>query len=138
MILKDTALLAMASALPLRAAELAELPELPASAASRYSHALLDIMTRALDAAADSPPAPAPVVERRYASWLKALKNAVRERAEALGIPAPVLAQSRTLEALVEAAAAGTLELPEELRGWRQAVIGEPLMSTLTEIKERA
>lgn len=138
MILKDAALLAIASASPTRADELAALPELPTSVVSRYAQALLDVMTRARSAAADSPPLRAPVVERRYASWLKALKHAVRERAEALGMPAPMLAQSRTLEALVEAAAADRMCLPEELGGWRQTVIGEPLMSALAAMKDRA
>jgi ribonuclease D len=131
MILKDSDLLSIASALPSDAGELAELTELPESALSRYSSALVDVLASARTAAAESPPAPEPAFERRYIPRLKALKEALLERAHALGMPAPMLAQSRTLESLIQAAAAGDAELPEELRGWRQSVIGEPLRAAL-------
>ena len=70
-------------------------------------------------------------MERRHAPWLKTLKELVKQKAESLNMPAPVLAQARTLESLGGAAAAGKLELPEELRGWRETVVGSPLMSEL-------
>jgi hypothetical protein len=46
-------------------------------------------------------------------------------------MPAPLLAQARTLESLVVAAAAGKRELPDALRGWRETVVGAPLMCEL-------
>jgi hypothetical protein len=51
-------------------------------------------------------------------------------------MPAPLLAQARTLESLVVAAAAGKRELPEELRGWRETVVGTPLMSELQRLAD--
>ena len=59
----------------------------------------------------------------------------VQRRADELGLPAPLLAQTRTLEALV-AAADGLRELPEELRGWRQAAVGDELMASLRRMRE--
>ena len=70
-------------------------------------------------------------MERRLAPWLKAVKELLKQKSESLNMPAPLLAQARTLESLVVAAAAGEHELPEELRGWREAVVGAPLMSEL-------
>ena len=64
------------------------------------------------------------------------MKVALAECADALGLPAPLLAQSRTLEALVQNAAAGSYELPEELLGWRAPVIGEALLSALQAMGE--
>ena len=103
---------------------------------SRYSSALLDRVATARAASSEVAPAIQPAVERRLAPRLKALKEIVRERAEALGVPAPLLAQSRILESLVQASAAGRAELPEELRGWREALIGAPLLRALQAMDE--
>ncbi len=62
----------------------------------------------------------------------------LHEQARTLGMPAPLLAQSRTLEMLVHAAAAGKPELPEELGGWRKAIIGEPLLAALAAMDEES
>ena len=61
----------------------------------------------------------------------KALKELVNQKAQSLNIPAPLLAQARTLESMVVASAAGKHEIPKELRGWREPVIGARLMSEL-------
>lgn len=136
MILADATLLALASALPADEDALAAVPELSDAALSRYASALLDRMAMARTATADAVPAMQPSIERRLAPRLKAMKEMVRERAEALGIPAPLLAQSRVLESLVQTVAAGQAELPEELRGWRETLIGAPLIRALQAMDE--
>jgi ribonuclease D len=73
-------------------------------------------------------------MDRRFNPWLKSLKQFVNEKADALNIPAPMLAQARTLESLVVATASGSTELPEELQGWRESVIGIHLMGELRRI----
>lgn len=130
-ILDDSHLLRLASARPSDAAALAARSDLPRKVLTRYADSIVDALARARDAAAQPPPTQRPVLERRYASWLKSLKAVVREQAAALGLPEPVLAQSRTLEAMVQAAAENRAELPEELSGWRRSIVGEPLMATL-------
>lgn len=130
-ILDDGALLALAMALPADREALAMLPELSESMLSRYSRPLLECIAAARVSPADAAPEMPVALERRLAPRLKVLKEMVRERAEALGIPAPLLAQSRILESLVQAAATGQAGLPEELRGWREALIGAPLLGAL-------
>jgi ribonuclease D len=130
-IIDDASLLALASALPADAEALAAIPELSAAVLSRHASALVDLVLQARALPADAAPAVEVALERRYAPRLKALKELVRQRAEALGMPAPLLAQSRVLEPLVQAAATGEASLPEALRGWRQAVIGTPLLRAL-------
>ena len=79
----------------------------------------------------ETPIVPEPAIERRHAIWLKSLKKVLQSRAATLGVPAPLLAQTRTLEALIAAAAAGNDVLPEELRGWRGPAIGDQLRAAL-------
>jgi ribonuclease D len=134
MITKDRSLVEMALSGPSNAAQLADIPELSANAIKRYAPVLLGIV--ADTDASVAPPTPNPPMERRYTPWLKALKSFVSERAESLNIPAPMLAQSRTLEALVVAGAAGNHALPDELQGWRETVIGTPLMAELRRIAD--
>ena len=130
-VLDDSCLLRIASALPPDTAALATHTELPQKVLTRYGDAIVDAVAGARAAAEQSPPLQRPLLERRHGAWLKTLKEVVREQAAALGLAEPVLAQSRTLEAMVQAAVENRAQLPEELRGWRRAVIGEPLMTTL-------
>ena len=129
MITKDTSLVAIAETSPASVDDLAEIPELSANAVSRYARHLLGAIEQAH--CDDSPPQPAPNVERGHGPWLKSLKELVRHKAELLNIPAPLLAQARTLESLVIATAAGNHAIPQELQGWREAVIGTQLMAEL-------
>jgi ribonuclease D len=129
MIAKDSSLVAIALTSPSSAADLATIPELSAKAVKRYGQPLLDLV--ACDNSDEPPPTPNPPMDRRFNPWLKSLKQFVNEKADALNIPAPMLAQARTLESLVVATASGNTELPEELQGWRESVIGIHLMSEL-------
>ncbi len=134
MIVRDRSLVAIAVSGPANTGELADIPELSANAVKRYAQSLLGAIEQAH--ACDTPPTPNPAMERRLSPWLKIVKELVKEKAESLNMPAPVLAQARTLESLVVAAATGKHELPEELRGWRETVIGVPLMSELRRLSD--
>jgi len=129
MITKDTSLVAIAETSPTNAEELAEIPELSTNAIGRYARPLLSAIEQAHGD--DTPTQASPSVEREHGPWLKALKELVRQKAEFLNIPAPLLAQARTLESLVVASAAGKHDIPPELQGWRETVIGTALMAEL-------
>lgn len=131
---KDRSLVAIAESAPTNAADLAEIPELSPNAVKRYAQPLLSAVARAN--IHDPPPTPNPTMDRRLNPWLKSLKQLVNQKADSLNIPAPLLAQTRILESLVVTCAAGGHEIPEELRGWREAVIGIPLMSELRRMAE--
>lgn len=63
---------------------------------------------------------------------LKELKARVRELAETLQVAPELLARQRHLEQLLASVdEKGSYQLPEELTGWRQSVIGEPLLAVL-------
>ena len=49
--------------------------------------------------------------------------------ADELGLAPEVLAPRRVVDALAAAAVAGRLELPAELLGWREAVVGHDLLA---------
>ena len=134
MIVPDRSLVAIAVSGPANAGELTDIPELSANVVKRYAQSLLGAIEQAPPG--DTPPTPNPAMERRLSPWLKTVKELVKEKAESLNMPAPVLAQARTLESLVVAAATGKHELPEELRGWRETVIGAPLMSVLQRLAD--
>lgn len=60
---------------------------------------------------------------------IKALKQFVRERAEADNIPAEVLIRKKDYEAIVRSGMkTGTYSLPKRLLGWRYSLIGEGLL----------
>jgi len=131
MVVRDVSLVAIASAYPDRAAQFTDIPEFSEKAARRYAGTLLEVLGQARADDGEAPMVPEPAIERRHAIWLKSLKEVLRSRADALGVPAPLLAQTRTLEALVATTAAGNDALPEELCGWRGPAIGDQLRATL-------
>jgi ribonuclease D len=60
---------------------------------------------------------------------MKALKAYVRDQAEQLAMPAEILTRKKEYEALVRSGMnGGTYALPERLRGWRFAIIGQELL----------
>lgn len=136
MILSDASLAAIAAAMPADVEAIAALGVLSGKALRRYGDVLVARVGAAR--AAEAVPAPARGLERRHAAWLKTLKQVLRRRSETLAIPAPLLAQSRTLEGLVASVAAGDRALPEELHGWRESAIGEPLMAALEGLGEES
>lgn len=128
MVVTDDALVAIASAGPGSADALAGLGVLSGKALARHGEAVVDAVAVARG---QDPPPSAPAMERRHGPWLKALKEVLRRRAAELDVPAPLLAQTRTLEQLVAEAAAGRPELPEALSGWREEAVGRELMAAL-------
>ncbi len=136
MVVRDVSLVAIASARPNGSALFADIPEFSEKTARRYGGALLEILDAARTDDGEAPIGPPASIERRHANWLKSLKEVLQSRASALGVPAPLLAQTRTLETLVATAAAGSDALPEELHGWRAAVIGAQLRAALEGIAE--
>ncbi len=131
MIVKDTSLVAISAIQPQSAVELADVPDLSPGSIKRYAQSLLELVAQSRGADTGPPPVSIPSIDRRHAPWLKTLKEMVKAEADALKIPAPLLAQSRILEALVAAAAIGENTIPEEFQGWRKPVIGERLVSAL-------
>jgi ribonuclease D len=136
MVVRDVSLTAIASARRDGTALFADIPEFSDKTAHRYGGAILEILDGARADDSEAPPSPPPTIERRHANWLKSLKGVLQSQANTLGVPAPLLAQTRTLEALVATAAAGSDALPEELQGWRAAAIGDQLRAALEGIAE--
>lgn len=67
-------------------------------------------------------------------SKLKKLRKVLADEAEKLQIAPELLTRRRDLEQLIRSEdASGRYSLPDELKGWREEVIGRPLLAALTE-----
>lgn len=129
-VVPDAALLRIAESGAASDAALAAIDELPESSRRRHGRALLGAVAaaaalpeEALPQALPAPPGPA---ETRR---VKALRDVVQQRAEALGIAPEMLARRRELEELVRSRDALSLgESPVALlEGWRRVAIGDEL-----------
>lgn len=64
--------------------------------------------------------------------YYKELKKIVKEKAEALALPAELLAGKKSLEALLRSGyPQGTYKLPSGLQGWREDIVGHKLINYL-------
>ncbi len=67
--------------------------------------------------------------------WFKKMRVTVNSVAEQLNVPPELLARKKNLEALLrQGFPNGPFDLPLSLQGWRQTVIGEPLLGTLKKL----
>lgn len=124
-ILSDDALYALAERRPQTAQQLADLQVLPPKSLERHTDALLDCIAQA--ARNEAPPL---ALDERASEAEKARLRRVQERArqiaQALDIPASLLASRADLEALCALGAQAPIAL---LQGWRRAAAGEELLA---------
>jgi ribonuclease D len=131
-VLSDKACLAIAREQPRRHESLEGLDVLPPAVLRRQGDALLTCVEEALatpagDLPAAAPPGLAPPQRER----LKSLREALRERAEALGIAPEAALSGSELELLVREAAGETIVAPPRWSGWRADAVVAPLRAAL-------
>jgi len=73
----------------------------------------------------------------KWHSAVKKLRKFGIELSEKLDIPQELLVRKRDIEMLIRSGEeSGDFTLPEGLKGWREAVIGEPMLAELKRINE--
>jgi len=134
-VLKEAALVTLARRQPQRIAELADVPDLPGKHVERYGETLLRLVREARQLAPEEmPPLPARGArDERGRELVDKLVEAVRLRAEAMGIEPTLLASRRELKQLL-LTPADRLP-PPALAGWRWEHIGAELASLLAEAR---
>lgn len=125
-IIKDEAIVALATRAPQDPAELASVAVLPPALLRRHGAALLQV-TRDADARLPPERPVAARLEPAQERQARKLMGRLREIAQHQRVSAPLLATRRDIEALVQ----GQRELPL-LRGWRRELAGEVLLRMLT------
>ena len=130
-VLKEDLLLALAARRPRETRDLRRLPSFDARQAARDGTTWLQLVERA-----ESLPEaglPARIESKPFSPAVRRLEDRLRERvrnkAAALGVPPEILAPRRTLDALLRLTVGKPDPLlPRELQGWRREVIGEELL----------
>lgn len=126
-ILDDEALYRLAERRPRNLGELQSLQVLPPKTIEKYGTALLALIAEsegmAVPAAAQEQP-----LSDREKGQLKRLQERLRGLAEALDVPASMLAPRADLEALVRYGANAEVTV---LQGWRRDIAGLPLLAAL-------
>jgi ribonuclease D len=129
-LVKELALFELARRQPKDLAHLQRIEDIPPRTLRNDSETLLDIIRASaqtnpatLPARLDPPLAP------NEAPLLKALKQYVRDQADARGLPAELLIRKKEYEAIIRSGMkGGVYTLPERLQGWRYSIIGEGLL----------
>ncbi len=130
-VLKEDLLLGLATRRPQDAQELRRLPSFDSRQAARDGADWLRLVEQA--EALPEEELPPRLTGKPFSPVARRLEDRLRERvrrkAAALGVPAEILAPRRALDALLRLSV-GKAEprLPRELQGWRAGVIGEELL----------
>lgn len=130
-VLSDAVLAELAKRAPTTLHELGKIPDMPPGEIRRSGKLIVGVISDVLCTPTHrlpNPP-PRPPFPRAYSQMLSKLKSIVRSTAAALNLPAELLVPNRVLEALLwRRQMDGADYIPEELRGWRQTVIGQRLL----------
>jgi ribonuclease D len=129
-ILADDALHQIVRALPERIEALQELRAVPRGVADRCGKEILAAVAAHRHLPVNPVPARRPPPDAAQQKQLKALAATVKTIAQELGLSPEVLATRRDLQALLN----GHTDVPP-LQGWRKAVIGEPLLADIQNIR---
>jgi len=123
-ILKDAECLEIARRLPMDINALKRVPDVDARRVEKRADAILEVVAAAVASAPDTwPEGVEPPLPREWGGRLSRLRDLVADRAQALDMPAELLARKRDCEYLLR-----TGELPEVLTGWRMSVVGSALL----------
>ncbi len=139
-LLHNNAIMAMAVRPPKTMKELADVERMRGRLLSSDGQFLLEL----LDSAWNSDPANYPLPPPRplpanMAKRMKPLKALINATAERLGLAPEMLVRRKELEQLVRSGLGdGAFSLPEQLSGWREEVIGQPLLQKLQLIENES
>lgn len=118
--------------------DLSEIKEMRGSVVGEYGH---DIMRMIYDARSSAKEHPAELIPQpldfKWHSVVKKLRKFGIELSERLNIPQELLVRKRDIEMLIRSGESdGEFSLPSGLKGWRETVIGEPMLAELKRINE--
>ncbi|MFZ8974340.1 MAG: ribonuclease D [Pseudomonadales bacterium] len=99
---------------------------------ARYGATLIDLAAEARARPAEAlPPKPSADTTPVNKAKLDRLRQVVARQAKALMIAPELLSRRRDLEAIIKSANRGKAALPDFMQGWREAVIGQPLLEAM-------
>jgi len=139
-VVDEKSLLALANRRPTSQEECQRISELSPKQLRKYSTTIVEVIEIAMASPADvgdefealqkTP------IDKKY---LKSLRAKVDDISEQLTISPEILAKKRHLEFILRSTDKdGSLQLPEDLQGWRKHVIGDELLSVVTELAGRS
>ncbi len=131
-LIKDATLLEMAQRLPENNKQLRRVRDIYPNFIEQYGAHCLQLIQQVLDDPSTYPQRLSSPLTLDQRTLFKSLKEISVEIAESLNIPPEFLARKKDIEALVRSAQGSLIELPGSLKGWRQDVIGQPLLNYLS------
>jgi ribonuclease D len=135
-LLSDSQLWLMAFKLPGNRYELSQIDGLRPATIKRDGDQVLDLIQQGRERSQALWPSSIPSpIGIPYRDWAKTLKKLVKTIAEAENLPPELLVRKRQLEQVLNSAVRGELnQMPEEWRGWRESLVGEPLIDKLSQL----
>ena len=138
-LLSDNLLWLIAMKLPANHMELSRIEGIRHGTIKKDGDDILELVDIARNRAQAMWPASLPSpIGHPYREWSKAMKKTVRQAAEANNLPPELLVKKRQLEQVLNRAIRGELNyVPDEWKGWREAIVGQPLIDLLDKLRSR-
>ena len=132
-LIKDATLWEIAKTTPSNLKALKRIRDIHPRFIEKYGVHCLKVIQESLDNPTEYPEAiPLPLAAEQM-DLFKRLKSKVVAIAEALKIPPEFLARKKDLELLVRSVQGSSMTLPQSLQGWRDEIIGQPLLDLMKE-----
>lgn len=136
-LLSDNLLWLISLKLPANRMELSRIEGIRHSTLKKDGDDVLELIDIARNRAQAMWPASLPSpIGHPYREWSKAMKKLVRQVAEAHNVPPELLVRKRQMEQVLNRAIRGELNtIPEEWQGWRESLVGQPLIDLLDKLR---
>lgn len=138
-LIKEPSLCEIARKKPLDLIQLQRIDDIPQRTLKNDSDVILSIIKTQLESDSSTwPQRLEPPLAQSEGPLIKALKQFVRDKAEADNIPAEVLIRKKEYESIVRSGMkGGNYQLPARLQGWRYGLVGEGLLQVAQAFSEQ-
>jgi len=126
-------MVSLAQRQPLHMAQLSTVDGLHDAIIRKRGKRILEVISNASDAQSQLPVVWQAPLRSDQKAWASTLGEAIATAAETLGVAPEVLFAGKDVEHLIQATLASQ-QVPEDLLGWRESVITQPLVALLASL----
>jgi ribonuclease D len=139
-LINDALLMELAMRLPQAVNQLSSIKGIRQATVRKEGEQIIQLIQRCKDTPqVDWPARMDRPLSQSAGEWFKKMRRKVDKIAEQLDVPPELLARKKSLEAMLrEGYPDGPFHIPQGLQGWREEVVGQPLLDVLNQLSKQS
>ncbi|MFY0641481.1 MAG: ribonuclease D [Bermanella sp.] len=139
-LINDALLMELAMRLPQAVKQLSSIKGIRPATVRKEGEQIIDLIQSCKETPQDQWPARMDrPLSQNAGEWFKKMRRQVDKIAEQLDVPPELLARKKPLEAMLrEGYPRGPFQIPKTLQGWREEVVGQPVLNVLNQLSKQS